>query len=297
MAQRPASTMPGWMKLLFLIFIGYVLYVGNFTSGSPPVATPIAVATPTAAGPVIPVPQEAQSGVENYSELRNFLDADRWRRALNPEYVGPAQIKELERGSGSAAGCGSEVTVRYRGTLSNGANFDTTHDERDAQTFRLGDAPIAAMNEGIIGMQLGGVRQLEASPKQVFNRPAANLDSVLFRIEMDALGPVSDPDMLPFALMQVVAARDERTAVQRCAEPVRADLVWFDGAGKVQKRETRQWRAGDRSIAVGLDRAVHGMRLGESRFVVLPPAWHKGAGVISALVTLREPAPSTGDTK
>ena len=209
MAERPPSTMPGWMKLLFLIFIGYVLYVGNFTSGTAPVAAPIQQAVPKDAGPTIPKPAEAASSAENYSELSNFLDAGRWRRAINPNYAGAPSIKELQRGNGSVAGCGSRVSVHYRGTMANGANFDTSHDERQVKSFVLGQAPIAAMNEGLIGMQAGGVRQLKAGQQQVFPNASKTLDSVLFRIEMEALSPVSPVETLPFAMMQVKAAAND----------------------------------------------------------------------------------------
>ena len=289
MADKPSSTMPWWMKLVFLIFIGYMLYVGNFTSGTAPVATPLATQALPENTPAIPTPQAPASNAETYSELRNFLDADRWRRAMNPEYVGAARVKELQRGSGSVAGCGSEVSVRFRGTLSNGANFDPSHDERAAQRFILGQAPIAAMNEGVVGMQVGGVRQLSASPKQVMINPPSSLDSVLFRIEMDETSPASDGESQPFALMQVAAAASTALPEARCGEPMTAELVWFDAKGVIMSRETQTWSLGDRSIALGVDRAAHGMRLGESRFAVLPPLWHaRGAYVHSVLLTRLE---------
>jgi FKBP-type peptidyl-prolyl cis-trans isomerase 2 len=291
MAPRPpSSTMPWWMKLVFLIFIGYVLYVGNFTSGTAPVATPIQSSeTLSEAGPTIPKPDDAVSREANYSELRHFLDAGRWRRTLNPQASSMPEIKELQRGSGTMAGCGSEVSVRYRGTLSNGANFNASHDETEPQKFILGAAPIPAMNQGLIGMQVGGARQLTAAQSQVFAGAPTSLDSVLFRVEMLSQLPSSPPETLPFALMQVKPAASEALPQAQCGEAIAAELIWFDARGALTQREQRDWVLGDRSIAVGLDRAAHGMREGEVRFALLPPSWHPFGPHVASVLVIRQP--------
>ncbi len=78
------------------------------------------------------------------------------------------QIINIKTGSGVVAKTGSTVTVEYTGWLqSTGKKFDSSFD-RGAQTFDvtpLGQAQvIPGWNEGLLGMQAGGVRRLIIPP-------------------------------------------------------------------------------------------------------------------------------------
>jgi hypothetical protein len=278
--------MPRWMRLIFLVFLGYILYLGNFSGNTAPLATPIESADTT-------TPQNAETEPDifapskPYNALANFTDGDRWRRALDPTYVGDPNFKDVQAGVGTAAGCGSSVTIRLRGTLSDGGNFDATHNETKPLTFVVGQAPYAALNEGVIGMQKGSVRQLKASPMQVFKGTPLSLDSVLFRIEMDSISPSSGTD-LPMTMMQVAVPFDSDLPQARCGEAVPMKLLWFDNAGRKARSDTATLMLGKAEFGVGIDRLVHGIREGEVRFGVLPPAWQKpGAKTLAHVVASR----------
>lgn len=240
--------------------------MGNFASKTPTIAAPI--------GEKIAEQVPAIATAVHYRQLETLTDGDRWQRALNPTYVGEVDATELAQGAGTKAGCGSKVTLRLRGTLSDGANFNPNHHETTPLTFIVGQAPYKALNEGVVGMQKGSVRQLRAAPREVFDDNPPSMDSVIFRLELDAVSPTTPASELPFILTRVVAPLGEDDAA-RCGAPVTLKLVWYDAKGKAAKTETREITLGKHQLGVGIDRAAHGMVLGESRVAVLPPLWQK----------------------
>lgn len=76
------------------------------------------------------------------------------------------QYEEVSVGSGETAAAGQKVTVHYTGWLQNedgsqGAKFDSSKDRGDPFRFQLGAGHvIAGWDEGVQGMQIGGVRRL-----------------------------------------------------------------------------------------------------------------------------------------
>ena len=76
------------------------------------------------------------------------------------------QYEDIKIGSGDAARTGYNVTVHYTGWLktrdgSTGPKFDSSRDHDEPFTFRLGAGQvIAAWDEGVQGMRVGGIRKL-----------------------------------------------------------------------------------------------------------------------------------------
>ena len=63
---------------------------------------------------------------------------------------------------------GSRVTISYIGTLENGRIFDST-DEHGSLTITIGAGDVfPALEQGIIGMQAGGVRNIVLSAVDAF---------------------------------------------------------------------------------------------------------------------------------
>lgn len=70
------------------------------------------------------------------------------------------QYEEIECGEGEEAGRGDTVSVRYRGTLEDGTEFDS-----GTYPFQIGAGMvIAGWEEGIQGMKVGGKRRLTIPP-------------------------------------------------------------------------------------------------------------------------------------
>jgi FKBP-type peptidyl-prolyl cis-trans isomerase len=77
------------------------------------------------------------------------------------------KIEDLVVGTGAEAAPGSTVKVHYRGTLTDGKEFDSSlKPGRTPFVVRdLGNAPvIKGWNEGIVGMKVGGKRRLTIPP-------------------------------------------------------------------------------------------------------------------------------------
>jgi FKBP-type peptidyl-prolyl cis-trans isomerase len=72
------------------------------------------------------------------------------------------QYWDLKVGTGATATAGQSAKVHYTGWLTDGKKFDSSLDRGEPFTVEpLGTAPvIKGWNEGIIGMKIGGKRQL-----------------------------------------------------------------------------------------------------------------------------------------
>lgn len=71
------------------------------------------------------------------------------------------QYEEIKVGSGAAAKAGNMVSVHYTGWLTDGQKFDSSKDRNEPFQFNLGAGQvIKGWDEGVQGMQVGGVRKL-----------------------------------------------------------------------------------------------------------------------------------------
>jgi FKBP-type peptidyl-prolyl cis-trans isomerase len=75
------------------------------------------------------------------------------------------QITDIKVGSGVVATEGKNVSVNYRGTLTNGTVFDESYKRGQPFDFRLGAGEvIKGWDEGVKGMKVGGRRKLIIPP-------------------------------------------------------------------------------------------------------------------------------------
>jgi len=69
-------------------------------------------------------------------------------------------------GSGASPVAGKRVSVHYTGTLENGKKFDSSRDRGKPFAFVIGRGKvIAGWDEGVMGMRVGGRRQLIIPPE------------------------------------------------------------------------------------------------------------------------------------
>jgi len=73
-------------------------------------------------------------------------------------------IEDLVAGSGAEAKPHATVTIHYRGTLTDGKEFDSSHSRGKPATFGL-DQLIKGWQAGIPGMKVGGKRRLTVPPQ------------------------------------------------------------------------------------------------------------------------------------
>jgi FKBP-type peptidyl-prolyl cis-trans isomerase len=250
---------PRWITWVFVILLAYILYTGN-KAQEPPESVP--------EEPIATSSNESR----DYDKLRRLTDGDRWYRAINPNHVGTANIKDIKAGEGEAVSCGHEVEVLLRGTDANGANFDETHDESKPLRFLVGDASIPALNEGVIGMRKGGTRQLIAPGNQAYKKVGkSGLEDVTFHLTLSDHHLADTTDMPAYAVTSRTGDDSEDGA--RCGEPLTAKLSIFDAAGKriYASESPVTFTLGKRELALGVDVLARDMRIDEERLLTIPP--------------------------
>lgn len=83
-------------------------------------------------------------------------------------------IKDLKKGSGATAKVGDEVSVEYVGVVyKTKERFDATWGSGEPFTFKLGaQEVIKGWDQGIVGMQVGGERELIIPPNLAYGPEA-----------------------------------------------------------------------------------------------------------------------------
>ena len=76
------------------------------------------------------------------------------------------QIEDLQEGDGAEAKAGDNVSVQYVGVLyDGGTEFDSSYDTGQPFQFQLGSGQvIPGWDQGLVGMKVGGRRQLTIPP-------------------------------------------------------------------------------------------------------------------------------------
>lgn len=106
--------------------------------------------------------------------------------AMNNDLV----IEDIKVGTGDEAVAGKKVTVNYKGTLTNGTQFDSSYDRGTPFTFNLGAGEvIQGWDNGVKGMKVGGKRKLTIPPQLGYGeRGAGNLippnATLIFEVEL-----------------------------------------------------------------------------------------------------------------
>ncbi len=141
---------PKWMNWLFLAFIGYMLFAGNFNAPPKEAAAPQASThAPTA-----------------YPHLNTLTRASAWQKALNPDQVAGCGAPEIEglqvvllrSGSGAATDCTSTLRLQVQRFVK--AGFMPPKTTRT--TLKDSTLP-AAIRHGAFGMKQGEARLLIAA--------------------------------------------------------------------------------------------------------------------------------------
>ena len=76
-----------------------------------------------------------------------------------------AYYRDLVVGTGAVVASGQDISIRYTGWLSNGAQFETNLSNSSPLKFKLGlGEVIDGFDEGLVGIRVGGKRQLIIPP-------------------------------------------------------------------------------------------------------------------------------------
>ncbi len=116
--------------------------------------------------------------------LVGFSGANNQQQSMNQ-----LQIQDVRAGEGIAAQAGDRLTVHYVGTLPDGRVFDSSRDRGAPFTFTLGAGEvIRGWDEGLIGLQQGGVRMLVIPPEYGYGSngvgPIPPNATLIFEVEL-----------------------------------------------------------------------------------------------------------------
>ena len=176
--MKKISRILSW--IIFILFL-YLIVAGEHKRQPLQVPSPTQNSTPAAS------PAPAASTAGPITTLREMTDAERWKRALNPDYAAKFncsisrsktepetlfwQVAEEKTGTGAPARCAEEIPV----ILTLWSNKGTVA-YRAEQTLTLGTHEIASgLDAALIGIRPGAARTIVLGPDAQTHHPSATL--------------------------------------------------------------------------------------------------------------------------
>ena len=109
--------------------------------------------------------------------------------AIEGNRVGKIVATDISLGNGEEIKKGDKIQIHYIATLQNGQEFDNTHKKGSALSFTVGDeSVIEGLNEGIVGMKVGGQRIIIIPADKAYGRegygPIPGNATVVYAVEV-----------------------------------------------------------------------------------------------------------------
>lgn len=125
--------------------------------------------------------------LEYLAEGKKFMEENAAKPGVSTSKSG-LQYRIIEAGKGKAPKPTDQVTVNYRGTLTNGNEFDSSYERDEPTTFRL-DQVIKGWTEGLQLIKEGGKIQLVIPPRLAYGSrgPMAHR-TLIFDVELISVG-------------------------------------------------------------------------------------------------------------
>lgn len=130
--------------------------------------------------------REREAEIKNIADDKKFLEENGRKPGVITTKSG-LQYKILSKGKGNAPAATDQVTVHYRGTLSNGQEFDNSHERNEPATFKL-DQVIAGWQEGLQHIKEGGKIELVIPSELAYDRGPLEKRVLVFEVELIAVG-------------------------------------------------------------------------------------------------------------
>ncbi|MCO5295333.1 MAG: FKBP-type peptidyl-prolyl cis-trans isomerase [Fimbriimonadaceae bacterium] len=187
------------------------------------------------------------------------------------------KIEDQEVGKGPTAETGDLVAVLYKGTLADGALFDSNMEGGAPLAFRLGTGfVIKGWDEGVVGMKVGGTRKIsipaslaygdQGSPPKVPPKADLYFDVKLLDVVKKGEEQIYDKTDVKLGTGPQAKAGDKVTVEY---EGTLANGDVFDSS---RGRGTPfTFTLGANDVVPGFDAGITGMRVGGVRKLRLPP--------------------------
>ena len=128
-----------------------------------------------------------EAELQSLAEDKQFMEANATREGVKTTASG-LQYKVIEPGTGKTPAATDRVTVNYRGTLTNGNEFDSSYKRGEPTSFAL-NGVIKGWTEGLQLVREGGKIQLVIPPELAYGArgPLAHR-TLVFDVELIAVG-------------------------------------------------------------------------------------------------------------
>jgi len=195
---------------------------------------------------------------------------------------------DLEIGEGAVVESGSRVSVHYTGWLEDNTVFDSSIGRDPFFVEVDAGQVIAGWDEGLQGMQVGGIRQLVIPPELAYGENGSGSippDSTLvFEVKLvkiaedppEAPQPVGEEDytVTDSGLKYVDFEVGTGAAVENGTQVSVEYTGWLEGGTRFDSsigREPFSFVVGQRQVIAGWDEGLLGMQVGGKRQLVIPP--------------------------
>jgi FKBP-type peptidyl-prolyl cis-trans isomerase len=117
-------------------------------------------------------------------------NAEKTAATASPAASEKVKMEDLKVGTGKEVKPGDTISVNYKGTLTNGKQFDSSYDRNTPFETKIGvGAVIKGWDEGIVGMKVGGKRKLTIPPSLGYGSAGAGSSippnsTLIFEVEL-----------------------------------------------------------------------------------------------------------------
>lgn len=184
-------------------------------------------------------------------------------------------ISDMKPGKGDAAKKGEIVTVTYRGSLTNGKEFDSS-EGRPPFVFELGAGRvIKGWDQGLVGMKVGGVRKLVIPPSLGYGDAGAPPEipggaTLTFEVEMLRIEPAGGGRKVE---IKTIKEGTGKGAVNGDSLEVHYKGTFLNGKtfdSSYDRNTPLSVKLGAGGVIPGFEQGLLGIKLGEKRKVVIP---------------------------
>lgn len=107
------------------------------------------------------------------------------KKAKNQEL----KIEDIKVGTGKEVKSGDKIVIHYKGTLTNGKQFDSSYDRGKPFETQIGVGQvIEGWDKGVIGMKVGGKRKLTIPPDMAYGNKQVGAippnSTLIFEVEL-----------------------------------------------------------------------------------------------------------------